>query len=346
MPSRGPMSHTFITDIDEIAQNLIGAFELTFEEHEQNLCDPLIRWLDYRLRYIDPSPRKIVKSIDFDARVPREALPALEAFITLVESGADLNHFQTKSIKRNDTSGTKRQLRTDGLWADWRIHHAHLTEVPLAAGAEFSERSEWLLFFLVFPGQIALIDVRSHNEPGIFQSIDLVEKLIRSWPDIAQQFKLNGVMGLMRPPSTDGQSVKDLRRAGVTQMLEVDGAVYMPPGFGVTSAATSTQVSLKRDRIKRLASDIDKFFSRPENPLMQIAQQKRVENPSFAFGILPTGHLSVFFPEALVKIPFPSPQVQGDARSELEQILLPPWAGRKLVTYLAAKQAAANTSPS
>lgn len=340
------MSHTLSTDVDEIAQDLIDAFELTFEEQEQNLRDPLIRWLDYRLRYIDPRPRNILKSIDFDARVPREALPALEAFIQFVKNGTDLNHFQTKSIKYNDTSGTKRQLRTDGLWADWRIHHAHLTEVSMAAGAEFSERSEWLLFFLVLPGQVALIDVRSHKEPGIFQAIDLVEKFIRSWPAIAQQFKLNGVMGLMRPPSTDGQSVRDLRRAGVTQMLEVDGAVYMPPGLGVTTAATSTQVSLTRDRVKHLARDIEKFFSRPESPLMQVAAEKRVESPSFSFRILPTGQLSVFFPEALVNLPFPSPQMQGDARSEMEQLLLPPWAGKKLVTYLAAKQTAANTSPS
>lgn len=335
------MQHTLTTDVDEIAQDLIDAFSLVFEEQEQNLSDPLIRWLDYRLRYIDPHPRQILKSDGFDARVPLEARSPLDVFILLIKSGVDLNPFQTKTIKRNDTSGAKRQLRTDGLWADWRIHHVHLTDVQLASGEEFSERSEWLLFFLVQADHLALIDVRSHDEPGIFQAIDLVEMAIRSWPQIAQMFAVNGGLSLARPPATDTKSVKDLRQAGVTQMLEVDGAVYMPLGLGVTSAATSTLVSLKRNRVKQLARDIADFCSHPECPLMQAATEKGVGSPVFSFELLPSGRLAISCPEAGVNMPFPSPQNPSDARSELEQLLLPQWAGSKLVKYLAAKQAAA-----
>lgn len=333
------MPHSLSKDVDEIAQQLIDAFDLMFEEQEQTLSDPLVRWLDFRLRYIDPRPRTILRSIDFDARVPPAALSALEAFIELAKSGKDLNPFQTKTIKRHDTSGTKRQLRTDGLWADWHLHHAHLTEVPLAAGAEFSERSEWLLFFLVLGDQLALIDVRSHNEPDIFQAIDLVQKAIRSWPQFAEKFAVQGVIGLAQAPTTDAKSVRDLRKGGVAQMLEIDGNVYMPPGLGVTSAATSTQVSLKRNRAKQLARDIGDFFVHAENPLMKAAIEKGVNDPTVSLDVLPSGQLTIYCLEAALHTPFPSAPIPGDARSELEQLLLPRWAGLKLVAYLAAKQA-------
>ncbi|WP_126223856.1 hypothetical protein [Burkholderia ambifaria] len=166
------MLHTFESDVDRIAEQLIEAFSLKFEGTDAKLNDSLIRWLDYRLRYIDPKPREIVRSIGFNRRIPVEATQALSNFICIAESGGDLNPYVTKTVKSNDSSGVKRQLRTDGLWADWHIHHAHLTETPLAAGAEFSDRSDWLLFFIALPTQIGLIDVRLHKEPGIFQAVD------------------------------------------------------------------------------------------------------------------------------------------------------------------------------
>lgn len=336
------MSGSMVTDVNEIAQDLIDAFELTFEGLDQSLSDPLIRWLDYRLRYIEPHPRGIQKSIDFDTRVPSEALPALEAFLKEVQIGADLNPFQTKNIKFNDTSGIKRQLRTDGLWADWKIHHAHLTETPLATGAEFSERSEWLLFFMVLPEHLALIDIRSHKELGVFQSIDLVEKMIRSWPEIAREFKLKGVIRLARTPSTDAQSIRQLRQAGVTQMLEFDGAAYMPLGLGVTTAATSARVTLAHQRVVNLTRCIERFFYCPESILMQAASEKGVESPSLSLAIYPPGRLCIFCKEAELAALFPSQPASDDSCAELQWLLLPPWAGEKLNAYCAAKQAEAD----
>lgn len=335
------MPHTFDDDIDEIAQDLIDAFNLTFEEEDQNLKDPLIRWLDYRLRHIDASPRQTLKSIDFDQRVPADSLAALNAFIALSESGGDLNPFQTKTIKRNDTSGIKRQLRTDGLWADWGIHHAHLTEVPVPAGEEFSDRSEWLVFFLVFPDQLALIDVRLHNEKGIFQAVDLVEKVIRSWPEIAKRFEVKGVVGLARQPATDAESVKQLRR-GVTQMLEVDGTVYMPPGMGVTTAATSTRVSLARNRLKTMARDVGKAMLEPSSPIMIAAAAENVTDPMLSLRVLPNGFLTIVSERPALQAPFSASLAEGDARREIQQTLVPPaWAGSRLVAHLQSTQSAA-----
>lgn len=158
------MPHTFHDDIDRIAFELVDAFGLTFEIADEGVSEPLTRWLDFRLRYIDPRPRQVLKSTDFDMRIPSQAEGGLLRFIQKAEAGEDLNPFQSRGIKRHDTSGKKRQFRTDGLWADWGIHHAHLTEDPLPDGDEFSNRSDWLLFFIVGQDHLALIDARPHKE--------------------------------------------------------------------------------------------------------------------------------------------------------------------------------------
>ncbi len=85
------MLHTFESDVERIAEKLIEAFSLKFEGADANLNDSLIRWLDYRLRYIDPKPREIVRSIGFDSRVPSQANQALSNFIRIAETGGDLN---------------------------------------------------------------------------------------------------------------------------------------------------------------------------------------------------------------------------------------------------------------
>jgi hypothetical protein len=333
------MPHTLTADVDLIAADLNEAFSLNFTGAVSNLDQPLIRWLDYRLRYIDPASRQILKSEGFDGRVSLEAKPALDAFIRLIGEGADLNPYQTKTIKHNDTSGKKSQLRTDSLWADWGLHHVHLTELPIAPSDEFSARSEWLLFFLALPGHIALVDVRSHNEPGIFQAIDLVETTIRSWPEVAERFRVKGIAGLARQPSTDAESLKTMRKSGVTQFLEVDGKVYMPPGVGVTTAATSTRVSLARDSVLRNAQKIGDFFSHDHSPVVQAAKAKGIAEPVIGLKIDRNGSLIVACEAAAEGIAFPAPPKQNDARTELELLLFPQWARTKLLAYLTAKEA-------
>ncbi|MGA4357398.1 hypothetical protein ACI2TT_19035 [Ralstonia nicotianae] len=328
------MLHTFESDVERIAEKLIEAFSLKFEGADANLNDSLIRWLDYRLRYIDPKPREIVRSIGFDSRVPAEANQALCNFIRIAETGGDLNPYVTKTVKSNDSSGVKRQLRTDGLWADGNIHHAHLTETPLAAGAEFSDRSDWLLFFIALPTQIGLIDVRSHNEPGIFQAVNLVETAIESWPDHFETYRLKGVAGLAQPPATDVDSIKSLRAGGVTGLLEIAGKVYMPPGFGVTTAATSTRVSLERNKVKQLARAAGDFFSF-HGELVRSSLEKGKPHPTLSLRVSDLGRLVAYSETEKRTEGFPA-NGRSTARTELEERLLPQWAVDRLVAHLEA----------
>jgi len=327
---------SFRKDIDDIARGLISAFKLTFTEQEQHLSSPLSRWLDFRLRYIDPRPRGTLKSDGFATRIPIKAVPALNAFIKLSEAGADLNPYQTKTIKQNDFSGTKKQSRTDGLWADWKIHHVHLTDVPLSSSGEFSKRSDWLLFFLAFPEHLALIDVRCHNEPNIFEAHDLVEKAIKNWPEFSEKFQMKGILTQSAPK--DAETIKQLRRAGVAMMVEVDGHVYMPPGLGLTTAATPLKVSLQEGRVSQLVHAIVEFFYDPNGAPMKMMAEEGVSEPTFSLRLLlPQGGLAVVYAETGPCWPF-SLWPTNSIGPQLEGILLPPWASAKLVEAEMAKK--------
>lgn len=327
------MSHPFASDIEKIAQSLIDAFSLTFEETDPKLTDPLIRWLDYRLRYIDPRPRTIARSTGFDSRVPAEASPALTDFVRTAEAGGNLNPYLTKSVRSNDSSGTKRQLRTDALWADWGIHHAHLTTTPIAPGDEFSDRSSWLLFFIALPNELGLIDVRSHNEPGIFQAFDLIETAIRTWPGYFERYAMKGIVSLARPPATDATSIRQLRTGGVNTMVEVDGKVYIPPGLGMTTAATPLRTTLERDQVMQMVRKAEEVLSL-SGALVNAARENGKPPPVLSLRVSDQGRL-VAYSDTDQQTENLLAERPGNPRSELEHKFLPKWAADRLVAYLA-----------
>lgn len=160
----------FLTDLNELCQDLVDNFNLKHEQEVQRLAEPLLRWADFRLRYIDPKPRPILTSSKFPACIQPDAKSGFEKFISEVISGADLNIYQGKGLSvRNDVSGKKPQLRTDLLWADWGILHFHLTTSLPPANDYYSPRSDWLLFAIPTKDELGFIDIRSHKEANIFE---------------------------------------------------------------------------------------------------------------------------------------------------------------------------------
>lgn len=254
-----------IKDINEIAEKGIQAFELSYSESgHSNLHEPLLRWCDFILRYIPPMKRDVFKSDRFTKNIPDDAKAGLQRIEGLFTSGGDVNPYQSKTLTLfNDTSGKKAAQRTDNLWADWGIHHLHLSLNPVSSGEKYSDRSEWVLFLKVYANAVLFIDIKSHDkdiEPELFSQKDLIETFIRNWPDEAGMYEMKGVSKLaINQPITDADIAK-LRKNGINLPFEVNGKVYAPLGMGMTTAITSTRVSIYRNKICNWAKQIEGIF--------------------------------------------------------------------------------------
>jgi hypothetical protein len=230
----------FRTDIETISKTLADYCGLIHSKAVQELDLALLRWLDFRLRFVDPKPRPLVYSRAFPKQLPDDVKQALSDFDRHSVAGDDLNPFQGKGLTiRHDTSGVKRQNRTDHLWAEWNIHHFHLAPLNSSSGQYYSERSGWLLFAVIFDNAIACIDVTDHGK-GAMENRSLIENFIRNWPEAAEPFRLKSVLPPLSQPSEE--DIKKARVGGYSLPVVVDGAVYVPGG--ITTASTAERVSL------------------------------------------------------------------------------------------------------
>lgn len=316
-------------DLEDLAAELVRAFGLKHEGEDPRLASAMMRWLDFRLRYIDPRPRRIVVSSQFPKRMTPEAEKALHRMERFIMEGVDVNPYQGKGLTlHNDTSGKRRQWRTDLLWADWGIHHLHLTQAPFADGSYFSPRSDWLLFCMVGQEEIGLIDVRHHDEANVFSDPELIQIAIRSWPEAMERYRLNGV--LPGSEAATAAQIYDRRRGGIAGPVVVDDAVYVGPGMGVTTASTPTRLSMVLIRIRRYIQALARLIVDPSGQFQQ-AMRKDVSSPQFRIGVTQRG-IGVFEEKSNIAWPWPERQ-EGQPLSylhELREWLCPSWVVMRL----------------
>jgi len=327
----------FCDDLDNVALELISLFGLQFEKEVPQLSSPLLRWLDFRLRHIDPQPRKLVASTAFPKRLPNSVEIGLRHLEKLIISGGDLNPYQSKSILQfHDISGKRRAKRTDLLWADWGIHHLHITDIPVGNGARFSDRAcsdgeTWLLFCIVLPEAIGLIDIREHNDEGIFADNHLIRLVKDSWPEYMEQFLLKGMMPT-RERITPVELSK-LRAHGITAPVILDGKAYLNPGLGVTSASTSTKVSQMARELRNWVANLADVASNPEGQIQRDISAHAVESPRLHFCYTPQG-LAIHEATRNVGYTLSSQHDDASHSKSMHNLLFPTWVISKLQNAL------------
>ena len=326
------LTEKFANDLNEICQDLIDNFNLKHEQEVQSLAEPLLRWADFRLRYIDPKPRTIVASSKFPACVQSEAKPGFEKFISEVISGADLNVFQGIGLSVwNDISGKKPQSRTDLLWAEWGILHFHLTSSPPHANKYYVPRSDWLLFAIPTNNELGLIDIRSHEkaeEADLFEDTKLVEVAVRCWPDYFSELKLNG--GLPSENSFSSEGIKKLRKAGITIPIVVDSVTYAPPGGGITTASTPVKINYKAAQIKRSVRQLAIQVANPRGRFQSKLIEMGVNSAEFRLGLTPRG-FGVLEEQSNICLLLPSNDQDFQV---LQDFLAPKWVCSRLPDYV------------
>lgn len=322
MQTEQELISTFIDNADQISQDFISSYELKHTGEIGNLSDPLLRWLDFVHRYIPPTPRQVFFSNKFPKDGNATYSVALQQLVCKMAAGGNINPYQSKGlILHNDVSGTKRQLRTDLLWADWDIHHLHLTENPISPNSYFSERSQWLLFCIVGNDSIGLIDVRDHDDQELFSDPDLIKTVESSWPEFLKKFRINGIVAPEKYLKPD--EISSLRKGGVSSLLTIDNQVYMAPGMGVTSASTPLRVTLAMDRLRSHLSELARIVFGENNQFKSESRSSGIHDPRYSLAMTAQGLVVHEINENKV---FVLPRGTGTFLAELHDTLAPMWA--------------------
>jgi hypothetical protein len=321
----------FLSRLDGIALELVRCFGLKHSQETENLKEPLLRWLDFRLRYIDPKPRRVVLSNRFPKKMSRDVRDGLANLINMIEVGEDINPYQGKGlVSHHDISGSERKNRTDLLWADWGIVHLHLTRKPLQKGHRFSARSEWLLFGIPGDDFFAVVDVRHHLEENVFSDPELMRILVESWPEMMGRFELKGVTGQADADALRAGEYDRLRKSGLSGIITVKGKAYCPPGMGISTASTPARVTFAMDTARRHVRALAALVCSEDGEFQVEVRLRDIREPSFELCVTPRG-LAVYEPHLNKAWLLPREELrEPNFLFHLQNLIAPAWATKRL----------------
>ncbi|WP_330110133.1 hypothetical protein [Methylophaga thalassica] len=326
MDKKTQIRKQFIEDLDVIIESLISSSNLRYKPRKDSYIEPLIRWLDYVLRVVEPRPRNVYFSSRLSTLFRPEIQHPLELLIHLFEHGIDVNPYQSDKLKRfQDVYAKKKYHRTDLLWADWGIHHFHLTEEPIEPSRYFSKRSTWLAFCYVTYDTVFFIDVKKHDENNLFTDKTLVEILFTEWPAVADLFELKGVLPSKEPFSPE--ETMQLRYVGMPTPFSMNGKVYMGPGMGITTAGTSSKVSYYAGTINMSICKLADYVSSEDNLYLQNAYKRGISNPKFSIKLTPKG-LGLYEEKQGICYLLPRREREGycdTPLAEVHELVIPSW---------------------
>lgn len=326
----------FRQNIEKIATDLIAVYQLQFQAEVAHLSEPLARWMDFRLRYVDPVPRKIQVAKHFTTQLPPAVEAGLSTLAAKMMDGHDINSYQSKGLIRfNDSSGKKRAKRTDLLWASWAVTHLHITDLPVPEGGFFSPRrssaGDEMLLFCIFTGDaVLLIDVADHKEEGLFEDQRLMRIVYDNWPEYMERFKLHGLLPSRQPFSNT--ECKAIWKSGGTTSLQFDDQVFMGPGMGLTTASTPLRVRRAMSELLWWAGSFAEFACDPEEPLITAVRAFGIDAPAFDLCMTPRG-LAVAEQSGRLALTFPKGKTDPISIycERMENLLFPSWALEKVL---------------
>ncbi|MGU7778674.1 hypothetical protein [Burkholderia sp. PU8-34] len=321
----------FVANVDEIATALIEGFALKRTGAVEHLNKPLLRWLDFRLRFIDPRPRQIYLSDRFPKKLDPVAEKALSEIASKIATGTDINSHQGAGLIDFDTSGKKRATRTDLLWAEWGIHHLHLELASHPKRQYFSKRADYLLFAMFGHGYAAFIDVLPHKgDDLLFCREELIRVVARNWPELLEPFRLKAVLANNAEFNDDQRN--ELRRSGIDAPLIIDGKVYFAPGGGVTTASTPGRVTDSMFRLRRNLHGLAQCVLDPNGQFLKAVPEHDRNEAHFSLALSPQG---LIVHERVTNRGWTFPDAKGDRTDSLfalvSDCLTPPWVREALV---------------
>lgn len=311
--------------VNELSQKLIEQQLAAYPKAKKaSIEEPLEKWIDFTLRYIEPKPRTLLFSDLIPTKIkklPQELKIAFERLCHSLSLGQNVNHYQSKLLFLNGTSES--HLKTDLLWADHGIHHLHLsTKAP--DNGFFSARADYLVFLYIFNDVVLFIDINRHPKGEEFSTPVLLETIKRNWPDFIDQFKQPKLTG---SSTRTQQETHELRSRGFWFPHYLNGNYYTPLNGGIMSNRSSAKAYQVMMYIRATTETLASLLTIPDTTYHNPTQNKATNNPSFKLVATNIG-LKIF--EETTQSTFHLPRYITDHQcitfDLFDSYLLPTWA--------------------
>jgi hypothetical protein len=211
---------------------------------ESDAWEALLALLRVQDRSVAIKPRSVARSQELRARVlSLEAVAALDAIERESLRGDDLNPRLTRQYFRSGYD--------DALHADLRIQHFHLGPQGAGPNGQVGGTRE-LLFAVVTDAELLFLDVLDHSA---FSSGPFVEMIANNWPQLFGPPMPEIIAGEREPGKSLDAERAEMRKGGVSTVINLDGVLYMPPGLAITTSGTPVLVVDRANRVIRHVAD-------------------------------------------------------------------------------------------
>lgn len=164
-----------------------------------------------------------------DEHEAKDVCNLIKKFEKKFQDGEDLTNHSSKGIFSDNE---------DIILNNWNLRHLHLSDVEVAVdkSAMSSNRSSWLLFYIMNDDTVNFVDVVWHPKGAGFTAYRFLEIIEQNGWMKKIGFKENEdiIPGTLEPNVTKDEDIFELYKSHLNIEFEFNGKVYA--SFGVTSA--------------------------------------------------------------------------------------------------------------
>lgn len=252
----------FINDMNNILGKWLRINGIPIHAKDNNNILEFSRY--YRL-CIMPIPRKVYISKELKKSIK---FITYQKEITLIrdifEKGENIMPFM--SMRKNAKKG--QNPYNDALLNNWHMHHFHLNLEKDNLG--YIKRSKDLLFCIVKPESVYMIDIQSHQDNWADKR--LLEIVDSNWSELLEPFIVNGIT------SAPSQSVyEESRKYNINCLICINGKILCPFDFGISADGTSSVVNYWADNIKMQLKNFEYLFDNEPTITQNIKNNSKIE---------------------------------------------------------------------
>lgn len=209
-----------------------------------NIDDLCLFYMNLNRRLIEPKPRSILKSKEFNC--PKKLENNLRDLENRIIKGEDLTPFLSRKLKKLNFP--------DATLNEWGIYHLHIG--GFIAPNEFSGGLKEILFVFFDGNNAYFIQIMTHKD---WTNRELINIIHKNWPHIIARFKI----GMNSYEKTSDSDRKKWRNGGTnTPIVMDDGTTYFCPGGGMVitqySLIDKNYCNVIIKKLKRVKKDIIK----------------------------------------------------------------------------------------